>query len=106
MALLSDPSINRGQIHLRGRILQSRRTQALRRPERSMMVWHVVTCGVSVHAGALHLPEGSVLLLSGHGAHFHDCSFRGAVHQPVPRSAEIVQGVIPRYLRIWRGLSL
>lgn len=48
-------------------------------PAGCFLVWRAVTTGCSIHSSQLELPEGSVLLLAGHGVHFHDVTFKGEV---------------------------
>lgn len=57
---------------------QGRPVRSAQRPAtKEFHVWRVTTEGSRVYSGTVELPERSILLLTGHGVHFHGTSFRG-----------------------------
>lgn len=44
-----------------------------------MLVWRVLTTGTDVNSGTIVLPDAGILLLTGHGANFHDTTFTGTL---------------------------
>jgi len=75
VASLSSPLYR--PLHLDGASLVLR-SQYQPQPGGMMLVWRAFTCGQSVRHGIVELPEGGVLLLTGHGASFHGTTFKGA----------------------------
>lgn len=72
VAALSSPQCTR--LHLTMPPLRSRLRPP---PKRTFRVWRATPAGCTVHSGAVELPERSVLLLAGRGAHFHGTTFKG-----------------------------